>query len=69
MYVWLVQVIEQFRFGEETKARIFSGIRGDFKVQDLGPDAFRSFSYERELQVFLDRKRVERPPRRICVIG
>lgn len=64
----MLQVLAQFRFGEETKGKIFSGVGREFRVQDLGPDAFRSFSYERELQAFLDRKRVEKPPT-TCVIG
>lgn len=66
IYLW--QVLAQFRFGEEKKGQIFSGVGMDFRVQDLGPDAPRSFSYERELQAFLDRKRVARPPS-TCVIN
>eukprot|EP00752_Nemacystus_decipiens_P010152 g9048.t1 len=64
----IAQVLAQFRFGEETKGKIFSGVGKDLRVQDLGPDATRRFSYERELQAFLDRKKVEKPPS-TCVIG
>lgn len=61
------QVLAQFRFGEETTGKIFSGVGNEFRVQDLDPDASPRFSYERELQAFFDRKSSEKP--RTCVIG
>lgn len=52
------QVLERFRFREETTGKIFSGVGEDLKVQDLSVDA--KFNYERELQAFFDKKKVER---------
>lgn len=63
----LQQVLAKFRFGEETTGKIFSGVGNDFRVQDLGPDASPSFSYEQELQAFFDRKSAEKPS--ACVVG
>lgn len=59
------QVLAEFRFGEETAGKIYSGVGDECKVQDLGPDA--RFSYEEELQAFLDEKKTKNPIS--CVVG
>lgn len=61
------KVLAQFRFGEETKGKVFSGVGRDVKVQELGPDASESFSYERELKAFVARKKAEKPGS--CVVA
>lgn len=55
----------QFRFGEDTGGKIFSGAGDEFRVQDLSPNA--GFSYEEELKAFFARKKAAKP--QSCVVG
>ncbi|CAM9665955.1 unnamed protein product [Ectocarpus sp. 12 AP-2014] len=64
----IAQVLAQFRFGEEAGGKIFSGAGDELVVHDLAPDAAATFSYERQLQAFFDRKAAEKPATS-CVIG